>query len=297
MDRFAVDDRRFAHCFAAQPYRQSPSGFAALRSAAILAWYRTLLRCGASSELRQLAEHVRCAVARGTLAWNCGNGARVLRFFSRHRWLQRRWALGLQQRQVGTQEGEPIMTVGQMTPTARIDKPWGWELIGPIVRPAIGGAHVAPPTGKARWVPPSRARCALGDFLVHPLRGCPDSVAATDMATDAGYTYKMLLIVGPLSRQVHTPYHDATGTAHGAKVETQMCLGPDPYLIRTADALYRIWPGEAFHIPEGLWHQPTVLPGAASFVEEVSTPNIGPGSTTRDPDGDPWATQRSPGDQ
>ncbi|MBI2344145.1 MAG: phytoene/squalene synthase family protein [Deltaproteobacteria bacterium] len=43
----------------------------------------------------------------------------------------------------------------------------------------IGGTHVAPPTGKARWVPPSRARCALWDFLVHPLRGYPDSVVAT----------------------------------------------------------------------------------------------------------------------
>ncbi|MBI2343577.1 MAG: hypothetical protein HYV02_04515 [Deltaproteobacteria bacterium] len=48
-----------------------------------------------------------------------------------------------------------------------------------VVNDTIGGAHVAPPTGQARWVPPSRARCALGDVLVHLLRGCPDSVVAT----------------------------------------------------------------------------------------------------------------------
>lgn len=227
--------------------------FAALKGQAYMAWALSPIVARRAPALFSVAEQVRACVDADGNAWHYGNGAAFLRFLASRPELCHMFARGLEDIQVGTQEGASLTAAGEVPLRVRVDKPWGWELIGPTVRQAQGTA-------------------------------------------EEGYTYKILVIVGPLSNQYHEDYVDAAGARHAAKVETQMVLGPFPYRMRTADAIYSVPPGEMFHIPMGTWHQPSVRPGEVSLVAEVSKPNIGPGSTTRDPEGDPWKAFRTTND-
>ncbi len=114
---------------------------------------------------------------------------------------------------------------------------------------------------------------------------------------EQGYAEKYLIIVGPLSNQLHRDYEDH-GEKRSAKVETQTSYGPSPYLLRIGggtenEEFYKVLPGGIFHIAANHYHQPSVKRGDVVIVKETSKPNIGPGSTTRDPNGDPWKSFRS----
>ncbi len=191
---------------------------------------------------------------RGAADWSVGQKHKLAVFLMQQPWLGKVLTEGMTRIQEGTKEGQTIVTVGRVPWRLRIDKPWGWELIGPVVREAVAGG-------------------------------------------EEGYALKVLVIVGPLSRQRHDDYTDANGQLRTAKVETQLVLGPSNYIIHTDTGTEQIEQGGVFHIPGGTWHQPDVEPDGVVCILEVSKPNLGPGSTTRDPNGDPWAAQRSTADR
>lgn len=174
-----------------------------------------------------IACHIKVCVLEKDNAWNYVNAGRFIRFVNRNKWFRNILALGLNNIQSGTKEGEPLTSSGFVTPKVRVDKPWGWEVILATVR--------------------------------------------------EGYAEKYLVIAGPLSNQMHD-----------IKVETQTNYGPSPYFLKIDGKPIEIEPGGIFHISEKMWHQPTVRPGGLAIIKETSRSNIGPGSTTRDPKGDPW---------
>lgn len=201
-----------------------------------------------------IAGHIKKCVEQKTSAWNYSSAGKFLWFVMKNKWLKSILITGLNNIQSGTQAGEPVEKLGEVVPRVRIDKPWGWEIILTTVREKIGDA-------------------------------------------EEGYTEKYLIVSGPLSNQIHEDYSEG-GKEHPAKVETQTSYGPSPYLLRINankdnEELYEVRPGGIFHIAKNTWHQPSVRPGDIAIVKETSKPNIGPGSTTRNPGGDPWKAYRS----
>lgn len=204
-----------------------------------------------------IANHLKACVEKEGNAWNYANAGKLMRFVRQNRWFENILARGLDDIQCGTQAGEPAVKADEVRPRVRTDKPWGWEVILTTVRERIGGA-------------------------------------------EEGYTEKYLIVAGPLSNQKHETYIE-DGKEHAAKVETQTVYGPSPYLMRingggNSEEIYELGPGDVFHIAKGTWHQPGVRPGDLCIIKETSKPNIGPGSTTRDPDGDPWRGHRASDD-
>ena len=179
----------------------------------------------------------------------------LLDICSREDWLANMLMSAFSSVSSSTAERAPLKSSGIVKPVV-VKKPWGLEIIGPVVRQQVGSAT----EGYAQKI----------------------LVVSGSLSLQAHYPYKNE------RGKLHHAKVESQTVLYG---ELILGLGQRKTGKSACAKKITLKPGQTYHIAAGTVHQPMSSKGGLAIILEVSLPNVGPGSTRRIYD--PWNTTRS----